>query len=148
MDYSYRPIFVIRLKELMKENEMRPIDLARITHCDYHAVVNWLNGTYLPRYSSLLSLRNYFQVSIDFLLGLTEDATFVNSSIRVTFTTRLEELMLQMKLTKYALAKKLSIGQPTVSRWFTNGTIPETTTLIKLSELFGVSIEYLVGLID
>ena len=149
MEKSDRQRFQNRLQELMKENnEMIPIELARVTQCDYHAVSNWLNGTFLPRYPSLLALRNYFKVSFDFLLGLTDEENYVNSSPHVSFSARLESLLNQRQLTKYALAKHLNVGQPTVSRWFLNGNIPETTTLIKLSRFFDISIEYLTGFIN
>ena len=124
------------------------LTFANMLEIDYHAVSNWLDAKNLPRFPSLLALSDFFKVSIDFLLGLTEDDRISRSSKKVSFSTRLNALMTENHITKYALAKKINVGQPTVSRWFLNETIPETTTLIKLSEYFGVSVEYLLGFCD
>lgn len=139
--------FIQRLCELMKEhNEMTPTDLARAARCDLHAVCRWLDGRFFPRFAHLITLTNFFSVSIDFLLGLTEDDSLSRLDVPVLFSERLAELMKETNLTRYALAKKLEIKITTISKWFEQINMPETQTLIKMSRIFNVTIEYLVGL--
>lgn len=142
---DYRNIFVTRLNELLHENkEISRLEFSRAIQCDYHAVTNWCDAKFLPSLPSLLKLSKYFNVSIDYLLGISDNDNFSRNKSE-SFSNRLKSLMNKKKFTNYSLAKKLDIGQPTVSRWFSRNILPETTTLIKLSNLFGVSIEYLLG---
>lgn len=43
------------------------------------------------------------------------------------------------------LAKRLSVGQNTISNWETGRTEPDSATLQKLAELFDVSVDYILG---
>ena len=54
--------------------------------------------------------------------------------------------MHEQKFSRYALAKKLGTKTITVSKWLNQVNMPETINLIKLSKIFNVSIENLVGL--
>lgn len=47
--------------------------------------------------------------------------------------------------TQSELAKMLNVNQTTVSKWENENTIPDYTTLINLSLIYGVSIDTLLG---
>ena len=47
-------------------------------------------------------------------------------------------------LTQSELAAKLSITQPAVYR-YENGRIPDSETLCKIADIFGVTVDYLLG---
>lgn len=63
-----------------------------------------------------------------------------------TFMEKLNGLMREKNLNKNCLAKETGIPQSTISSWF-NGTnsYPKTDTLLKLSDYFDVSLDWLVG---
>lgn len=46
--------------------------------------------------------------------------------------------------TQEQLAEKLQVSRQSVSRWEMDGAFPETETLVRLSRLFGCSIDYLL----
>ena len=48
----------------------------------------------------------------------------------------------------YRLAKILFVNQTAVSQWERGITIPAPQTLIKLSKIYGVSIDYILGTSD
>ena len=56
-----------------------------------------------------------------------------------------KELRKEKKLTQSELATIIGIDQTTVSKWELNKALPDTATLIKLSEFFDVSIDYLLS---
>lgn len=60
------------------------------------------------------------------------------------FWTRLIELCNEKGTTPTAVVKSLHIAGGSVTKW-KSGTIPRGTTLLKLSEYFGVSADYLLG---
>lgn len=51
-------------------------------------------------------------------------------------------------LSQKQVAVDLSISNPTVSEWESGRKFPSTSNLIKLAQLYGVSIDYLVGIND
>ena len=62
-----------------------------------------------------------------------------------TFSTRLKELRKEYKMTQQALSDKLGIVRTAIANYETNRTMPDPTTLDKLSQIFNVSIDYLMG---
>ena len=61
------------------------------------------------------------------------------------FQKRLREMRLLCGLTQREMAEKLDISQPSYIR-YENGTAePSLENLVKISEIFDVSVDYLVG---
>lgn len=60
------------------------------------------------------------------------------------FWSRLLELCNKKGTSPTAVVKLLNIGAGSVTKW-KNGTTPRGTTLLKLCDYFGVSVDYLLG---
>lgn len=58
----------------------------------------------------------------------------------------IKELRIDMKLTQTELAKKLNTTQDTISLWELGKSYPDIFSLVKLSKIFNVSTDYLLGL--
>lgn len=56
-----------------------------------------------------------------------------------------KELRKKQKLTQVELAKLLNLNQTTVGKWENEKALPDYQTLINLSKLYNVSIDYLLG---
>ena len=59
--------------------------------------------------------------------------------------TKIKELRLNQNMTQSALGKLLNVSQVAVYKREKQFTEPDTLTLIKLADLFNVSIDYLLG---
>lgn len=57
----------------------------------------------------------------------------------------LKELRLAKKVNQQTLANHLNISRSTVSMWETGSCEPDSDTLIKIAEYFGVSVDFLLG---
>ena len=57
---------------------------------------------------------------------------------------RLYELRTKNEMSQGDLAEKLDVSRQTISKWENNMSIPELDKIISLSNLFGVSVDYLV----
>ncbi|MCI8806478.1 MAG: helix-turn-helix transcriptional regulator [Clostridiales bacterium] len=68
-------IFHERLKLLRNTNDIMQKDLAKILNVSDRAFRNYENGTSEPTYNNLITLCNIFNVSADYLLGLSDDPT-------------------------------------------------------------------------
>ena len=65
-----------------------------------------------------------------------------------TFSEKLLELRRREGLSQEQLADRLGVTRQSVSKWESGAAAPELTKLVALSELFSVSVDYLVGLTD
>lgn len=59
--------------------------------------------------------------------------------------TRLVSLRKQKGLTQLDLAEKLNVSRQAISRWEVGAAVPSTDNLKVLSELYGVSVDYLLN---
>ena len=63
-------IFSERLKELRKENDVGQIELADSIGVSKGIISLWENDLREPKLSNLVALAKFFDVSIDYLVGL------------------------------------------------------------------------------
>lgn len=62
----------------------------------------------------------------------------------MTLAERILELRTRQKLSQGDLAERLEVSRQSVSKWETGQSVPELDKLIKLADLFGVSVDQLV----
>ncbi len=146
--------FSKRLKELMDLEGISKRSLSLRLGVDRASVRLWLSGRFYPRYDALIKLAAFFKVRIDGLLGL-ENLLDEHTNIPLTedfreraktqFFTKLNGYVMKNGITRYALAKKLRIDQKALTKWFTSGSMPETATIIRLSQLTATSVDELLG---
>ncbi len=70
-----------RLRELREQAGLRQIDVANATGIDQKTLSNYETGKTYPHSYALISLADYFHVSIDYLVGRI-DAPFATDSHR------------------------------------------------------------------
>ena len=61
---------------------------------------------------------------------------------------RIRELREEKKITQIRLSIELEVSQETISAYENGRHFPSAKSLIRLRELFGVSIDYILGLTD
>ena len=88
-------IFAKRLRELIKTKGIKHGDLAdkKVLNVSRQAVGQYCNGTALPPADKIVILARYFDVSADYLLGLTDAKTTKDTDLRaiVDYTGLSEE---------------------------------------------------------
>ena len=57
---------------------------------------------------------------------------------------RIYKLRTEKEMSQGDLADALEVSRQSISKWETNGSVPELDKLVKLSELFGVSLDELI----
>lgn len=65
-------MFNVKLKALREDRHLSQQDLANILRVKQSAVGNWESGTRVPNMETIGKLADFFDVSIDFLMGRTE----------------------------------------------------------------------------
>ncbi|MCD8285746.1 MAG: helix-turn-helix domain-containing protein [Clostridia bacterium] len=61
-----------RIKELMREEGLNQVRLAEKTGCRQNTISAWLLKKKEPCIASLWALADYFNVSVDYLIGRTD----------------------------------------------------------------------------
>ena len=62
----------------------------------------------------------------------------------MTLGERICQYRVQRRLSQQEVAEKLEVSRQSVSKWETDGAVPELDKLVKLCELFGVGLDELV----
>ena len=65
--------FSERLKELRQEKNIGQEELANALDVSKGIISLWENGLREPKMNSLIALAQYFEVSVDYLVGLKDD---------------------------------------------------------------------------
>lgn len=68
-----RATFAQRLEQLRQKKQVSVYRVAEQTHIHRNNIAGWLNKGYLPSLEDLETLADYFGVSVDCLLGRTEE---------------------------------------------------------------------------
>ncbi|HLT85902.1 MAG TPA: helix-turn-helix transcriptional regulator [Georgenia sp.] len=62
-----------KLKQLRREKRITQMDLAKILEVDNTTISKWESDIYEPEMTAIKKIADYFNVSIDYLLGRTDD---------------------------------------------------------------------------
>lgn len=97
-------MFADRLKELRCENDMNQSDLAKIIGVSPSTIGMYEQGRRTPDLEVLSKIANYFQVSMDYLLGRTNIKNFEDFPPEVR---NLTEMLLNADESKVKILEKL-----------------------------------------
>lgn len=135
--------FCERLKELIEEKEITPEILAQAI--GYSQVYSWLSGQYMPSFNYLIKLADYFQCSIEFLIGLDEENRLTVFNQRQPFAERLPYVIKNCNSNIHRLSKTSKIDRRTIYDWIEGQYLPTLENLVKIASALNCSIDYLIG---
>ena len=102
----------------------------------------------MPNLYTVLKIANYFECSLNFLMGLDEDNKKIVNNVDISkFYPRYSELLKEENLSHFALSKIIKTNTSSLIYW-KNGKTPKMDSLIKIANYFDVSLDYLVGRSD
>lgn len=111
--------------------------------------LNAYNYGIMPTVTSLIKIADYFSVSVDYILGETDNDSWVSTDHRATFAERLTELKDKRGITSiYELAQRTHIHRNNFAQWLKCGYCPRVDDLLILANYFDVSVDYLLGRTD
>lgn len=137
------------LLEIMQYCSLSQRKVSLATNIPTSNLSDYCNGK-TPNIKNLVKLSNYFLCSVDFLVGVVDEDKNKNFNPDFEFAfdifyARLLELMKERNTNSfYSLSQNTGVHKNTFYNWKTSKN-PTIETLIKLSDYFGVSIDYLIG---
>ena len=70
------------------------------------------------------------------------------SELKLISASNIIKLRTEAGLTQAELGEKLNYSDKTISKWERGEAIPDAYVLTQMAEIFGVSVDYLLGLTD
>lgn len=140
-----------RIKNLREEKSLRQQDMANIlginrtTYTSYEIERDTIPLTHLN------TLCNYFDVSIDYALSLSEIKKYKNlrkEIDKILLTERLKILRKDNKLTQVKIAEILNTSRSTWTGYEYGNYLIPTLLLFELAKKYNYSMDYLLGKID
>lgn len=116
-----------------------------ITYVTFSKIYNY---GIIPKFKVLIRIADYFDISVEYLLCMTEEVYFKKSNSPKTFGFRLNELRKENNYTIYKLSELLHIHRNNIAQWIKNDYIPSINDLEIIADFFNVSLDYLLGRTD
>ena len=145
---SISNVFQNRITELVEDSEVSKSALPSLIGVDYRSLSNSLNYGIIPTPRILIRIADYFNVSIKFLLGTSDDEFFEKLEVKSDFKQRFDFLCKDKNISYYKVSKDLHFDQSYITRWLNKNYLPSLELLELLSDYFKVSIDYLLGRTD
>lgn len=136
------------IKTLREDNNLKQKQIADylgIKRCTYTSYE--IERDSIP-IKHLNELCNYFNISIDYALGLTKTKNYKNNNKDINFNiqgTRLKEIRKENKLTQKEIAIILNIARSTWTNYEYNKKQVSTLILLDLAKKYNYSIDYILG---
>ena len=135
--------FQERLQELLTEHNLSRLTLAKTLGISSTTINGYFNKDYYPTIQICKSMANYFNCSLNYLLGMCDNpnpAELNNNS----FMSNLNFLIKKNKLSIAKVMKDLKFSEYNYYRW-NNGKFPKTSNLIDIAKYFDCSVDFLIG---
>ena len=134
--------FQERLKDLLEENNLTRLKLANLLNISSTTINGYFNNSYYPDINIAIKIAKYFNCSLDYLFGLSDNNSKTNNN--EAFIKNFDNLLHNNKLSVSKAMKKLNMSEYNYYRW-KKGMFPKTVNLIEIAKYFEVSIDFLVG---
>ncbi|MCL2555945.1 MAG: helix-turn-helix domain-containing protein [Firmicutes bacterium] len=134
-----------RLTELMLFDNLTTEELAKRLNIGRSTVHLWKTGKRNITLSNALKLAEFFECSLDFLLGRSDDKLSYTPRTYPPFYDRLLQIIDEKGMTRYRLVKDTKISDGNLYSW-KNGGNPFIQTVIDLADYFGYTLDCFIGL--
>ena len=137
-----------RLILLREKNDLYQKDIAKILSVSQQTYSTWEVGTKIIPLKHLNDYANYFNVSLDYLTGLSnkKEIILTNKNLdKNIIGQRLKEIRNDNNLTLRSLAKELNTTSSTISAYETGKTLILTAFAYQICKKYNISLDYLAG---
>lgn len=144
-------IYSNRLKELREEKNISQQDIAKYLKIDNSLYAKYEKEYYVIPIKHLNTLSNYFNISFDYIFGLTNKLNYkenVNEIDSLKSGNRIKEFRKENKITQERLASELNMARSALANYERGRTVIATPFLYTICKKYQISADYLLGKID
>ena len=134
-----------RLKDIREDNDLSQENMAKILGVKRSAYSLWELGINVIALEFLCKYADYFNVSIDYVLGVSNDKNNVlNKGLNLkVLGNNLKELRIKNNLSQTNLAEILNVSQACIVRYEKGLICISTSNLFLISKFFNISLNEL-----
>ena len=141
--------FSRRIHELIEENECTTNkQFAELVGVSFPVIIRAANFGIIPTTKILIKIADSLDISLDYLLGLTDKDEYVCAVSPSTFYNRVEELAKENNETLGGLASKMAFPRTYFYVWKKKNRLPLIEYAMFIADHFKVSLDYLFGRTD
>ena len=136
--------FVENLNELIFDNQMTKKSLCEKLDISLSQFYSYLNKESLPCLTTIIKIADYFNCSIDYLLGFAQHLIDDKLNYTPPFNIAFAQLLKERGLTRYQLNKHTKIANARIDDWYHGKRVPTLDNVIKLAKYFDCTIDKLL----
>ena len=136
--------FRYRLEELLIERSMTKNQLSKVIGVRPDTIYGYYRRKLLPEINIANRIAKFFNCSLDYLFGLTDQMTNSDKN-ELSFSETIKKLIKDNNKSIQKTMNELNISERTYYRWQSGESKPQTSIIIILAKYFNVSIDYLVS---
>lgn len=137
--------FVENLKDLIFDNHLTHKKLAENTGIDEASICRYMKGNCMPNLKSVVILAEYFNCSVDFLVGKCEEKNHPDFLPCPPFSERLKHYLKIYNGTPLSLCKTVGLPDSRFYGWLAGTNFPRMDSVEKLADYFNCSIDQFLG---
>lgn len=137
-----------RLIDLREEKDLLQKEVAKKMGVVESVYSEWENGKLSIPTKRLVELANFFEVNIDYMVGISNIRTKIKSNNTIDtelVSIRLKEIRKSLKLTMRELAEKFNTTSSAISNYENNKFLILSSFLIELARYSNYSIDWILG---
>lgn len=144
-------MFLKRIRDLRDEACLSQVKIATILNVSKSTYARWETDEAIIPLVHLNDLCNYFNVSMDYIIGLSDDNNYnITNKIlnKELIGKRLKNFRKEKGLTQVALAKKIHTSHSTISGYESGKNMILTAFAYEICRKYNISMDYLTGRTD
>ena len=144
-------IYGPKLKQLREQNGLSQYALSEILNLNKRVYGQYEREYVIIPIKHLITISNYFNVSIDYIFGFTKIKQYKNITNyidRKIIRNRLKKFRKENKLTQSNIAQELNIAPTTYAGYESGRYLIATPFLYMLCKKYNISADYILGRIN
>lgn len=137
-----------KFEDLRDEKDLKRKDVAKDIGVVESVYSEWENGKLSIPTKRLNQLANYFEINIDFMVGISNKRSYIKSSDDIDISLvsmRLKEIRKSLKLTMRDLSDKFNTSSSAISNYENGKFLILSPFLIELCKYSNYSIDWVLG---
>lgn len=141
-------INITKLKDIREDNDISQVQMAEILGVNRSTYSLWELGINIIPLKSLCNFADYFNYSIDYVLGLTnirKNPNLIKGLDLIKLGENIKKIRLQNELSQENIASMIGVTQACITRYEKGLICISTSNLYKLSKEFKIFLSELCG---
>ena len=137
--------FAERLAELAFDAQLNTTQLSTELGCGEATISRYMTGKSYPTVALAVRLADYFNCTVDYVLGVDDENRASRFRECPPFGERLLEICKERNLSRYKLQQMTDIPESVIRYWVRGITHPSIANILKIADALECTVDYLLG---